>query len=152
MVQLFNLLLIVFFTQSLASDEYISIKDITSKANLRKGPGDWYPIKWIIETPSLPLKIIEKGDRFNKVELHDGTQGWLSIILTSKRNTLIVTKDANLEDKTGNVKAKVLKNNIIKEFNCNLAHTPDFCRVKVKSNKGFINKIFLWGFKHSQNP
>ena len=80
---LYNLTIIVSILISpLTSDDFISIKEITNKANLRKGPGDWYPIKWQINAPSLPLKIIEKGEFFDKVELHDGTQGWLSKILT----------------------------------------------------------------------
>ena len=78
-------LLIFILLAPIISNDFISIKEVTNKANLRKGPGNWYPIKWQINAPSLPLKVIEKGEFYNKVELHDGTQGWLSIILTSNK-------------------------------------------------------------------
>ena len=144
---LYNLTIIVSVLLSpLISKDFISIKEVTNKANLRKGPGDWYPIKWQINTPSLPLKILEKGEYFDKVELHDGTQGWLSKILTSGKKNLIVIKNTNLVDSYGKIKAKVLKDNIIKEYNCDLENKPQLCRVKVKNVKGYIKKSYLWGF------
>jgi len=136
-------------SQVLISEEYISIKKVTNKANLRKGPGDWYPIKWIIETPNLPLKVIERGDVYNKVELHDGTQGWLSKILTSEKINLIVIKNTSLVDKRGNVKAKVMNDQIIKEHDCNLEKRPKLCKVKIQNLKGYIKKNHLWGYTHS---
>ena len=111
---MYTLILLIFiFLNPIISDDFISIKEVTNKANLRKGPGDWYPIKWQINAPSLPLKVIEKGEFYNKVELHDGTQGWLSIILTSSKRNLIVIRDTNLLSNNGEIKAKVLKLSLI---------------------------------------
>ena len=140
------IVLISIFTSTLISDDFISIKEVTNKANLRKGPGDWYPIKWQINSPSLPLKIIEKGEFFNKVELHDGTQGWLSKILTSSKKNLIVIKDTNLLNSKGQTKAKILKDNIIKIYNCDLEKKPQLCKVEINDIKGYIKKSYLWGF------
>ena len=138
--------LISIFSSTLISDDFISIKEVTNKANLRKGPGDWYPIKWQINSPSLPLKIIEKGEFFDKVELHDGTQGWLSKILTSSKKNLIVIKDTSLLNSKGKTKAKILKDNIIKIYNCDLEKKPQLCKVEIKDIKGYIKKSYLWGF------
>ena len=140
------ILLIFILLTPMISDDFISIKEVTKKANLRKGPGDWYPIKWQINTPSLPVKVLEKGEFYNKVELHDGTQGWLSKILTSNKKNLIVIKDAYLLSGNGKIKAKVLKDNIIKAYNCDLEKKSQLCRVKIQNVKGFIKKSYLWGF------
>ena len=85
--KLFIFISLFFFliNKPLSVKEYISIKEVTTKANLRAGPGIWYPIKWVIKTPSLPLKIIEKNDSYYKVELHDGTKGWIAKTLISKK-------------------------------------------------------------------
>ena len=142
-----TLILLIFISfNPIISNDFISIKEVTNKANLRKGPGDWYPIKWQINAPSLPLKVIEKGEFYNKVELHDGTQGWLSIILTSNKKNLIVIRDTNLLSTNGKVKAKVLKDNIIKTYNCDLEKKSQLCRVEIKNIKGYIKKSNLWGF------
>lgn len=139
-------LLIFFFSQFISSDEYISIKEVTNEANLRKGPGDWYPIKWVIKTPSLPLKVLETNDRFNKVELHDGTRGWLSKILTSDITNLIVIYDTVLTSKHGAIKANILKDYIIKKHDCKIEKYPEVCKVEIQNIKGYIKKEFLWGY------
>ena len=144
---MYGLILLIFILLNpIISDDFISIKEVTNKANLRKGPGDLYPIKWQINAPSLPLKVIEKGEFYNKVELHDGTQGWLSIILTSNKKNLIVIRDTNLLSGNGKVKAKVLKDNIIKIYNCNLEKKSQLCKIEIKNIKGYIKKSNLWGF------
>ena len=144
---LHTLLLLIFMLLSpVMSDDFISIKEVTNKANLRKGPGDWYPIKWQINAPGLPLKVLEKGELFDKVELHDGTQGWLSIILTSNKKNLIVIRNTNLLSNNGKIRAKVLKDNIIKTYNCDLEKKPNLCKVEIKNIKGYIKKSNLWGF------
>ena len=145
---MYTLVLLIFvLLNTIISDDFISIKEVTNKANLRKGPGDWYPIKWQINAPSLPLKIIEKGEFYNKVELHDGTQGWLSIILTSTKKNLIVIRDANLLSNNGKIKARVLKDNIIKAYNCDLEKKPQLCKVEIQNVKGFIKKHICGAFE-----
>ena len=139
------ILLIFILFAPLISDDFISIKEVTNKANLRKGPGDWYPIKWQINAPNLPIKVLEKGEFYNKVELHDGTQGWLSKILTTNKKNLIVIKDSNVLSSNGKIKAKILKDNIIKNYNCNL-EKKQLCKVEIKNIKGYIKKSSLWGF------
>ena len=143
-----NILTLLFFIllSPVKTNDFISIKEVTNKANLRKGPGDWYPIKWQINSPSLPLKVLEKGEYFDKVELHDGTQGWLSKILTSSKKNLIVIKDADLLNSNGKVKAKILKDNIIKSYNCDLEKKPQLCKIEIQEVKGYIKKTYLWGY------
>ena len=136
---LYTLLLLIFIILNpIKSYDYISIKEVTTKANLRKGPGDWYPIKWQINFPGLPLKVLEKGQYFDKVELHDGTQGWLSKILTVNKKNLITIKDAHLLNDEGKVKAKILKDYVIKIFNCDLEEKPQLCKVEIENIKGYL--------------
>ena len=139
-------LLIFILLAPIISNDFISIKEVTNKANLRKGPGNWYPIKWQINAPSLPLKVLEKGEFYNKVEMHDGTQGWLSKTLTSNKKNLIVIRDTNLLGSNAKIKAKVLKDNIIKRYNCDLEKKPQLCKVEIRNIKGYIKKSYLWGF------
>ncbi len=139
-------LLIILIFNNAFTDDFISIKEITDKANLRKGPGEWYPIKWIISTPNLPLKVLENSENFNKVQLHDGSQGWLSKILTSNKHNLIVIKDTNLVSRNGKAIAKVLKYFIIKKHNCDIKNKPKLCQVEVSKIRGYIKKSDMWGY------
>ena len=70
---LFTTFLILFVFESF-SGNFASIK---SKSNLRAGPGKQYPIKWVISIPNMPVRIIEKSKDYSKIELVDGTTGWI---------------------------------------------------------------------------
>ena len=73
-----NIIFIIIFLLSIykssIADSFVSIKSTT---NLRAGPGKNYPINWTLTLQNLPVKILEKGDTYSKVELRDGTIGWI---------------------------------------------------------------------------
>ena len=144
-----KILFIIFFTFSFIklsfAGEYRSIKEVTSKANLRAGPGRWYPIKWVIKKPSLPIKIMDENEDFLFVLLHDGTKYWIYKDLTDSKHNLIVIEDTVIKNKKGQVIAKVLKDVIVKEHNCFEKKDTDLCKVKIDNIKGFIYKKSLWG-------
>ncbi len=142
---LLTTIFLVLLSNDVFAKQFISIKNVTNVANLRAGPGVWYPIKWILKSPDLPLRLIEEEKKFSKVELHDGTIGWLSKTLISKKVNLIVLKDTNLSNKNGLVLAKVLKDFIIKTHDCNIKNV-ELCKVKVAKKFGYIEKKYLWGY------
>tara|TARA_E500000331_G_scaffold252050_1_gene242365 strand:- start:257 stop:715 length:459 start_codon:yes stop_codon:yes gene_type:complete len=144
---LFSIYIFFFFIKFNYAKEYISIKDITTKANLRAGPGNWYPVKWVISNPGLPLKFIEKSEGYFYVQLHDGTKGWLYKTLISYKNNIIVIKDSTIKDRKGLIKAKVLKDVIIKEHNCNDKRFPLYCKIKINKVNGYLKKTSLWGYR-----
>ena len=145
-----KILFIILFTLNLiqpsSASDYRSIKEVTSKANLRAGPGRWYPIKWVIKKPSLPIKIIDENEDFLHVLLHDGTKYWIYKDLTDSKHNLIVIEDTVIKNKKGQVIAKVLKDVIIKEHNCSEKKESNLCIVRINSVKGYIYKSSLWGY------
>ena len=143
---LFIIFFILSFIKFSSASDYRSIKEVTSKANLRAGPGRWYPIKWVIKKPSLPVKIIDENEDFLHVLLHDGTKYWIYKDLTDSKHNLIVIEDTVIKNKKGQVIAKVLKDVIIKEHNCSEKKESNVCRVRINSVKGYIYKSSLWGY------
>jgi SH3-like domain-containing protein len=145
-----KILFIIFFTFSFIklgfASDYRSIKEVTSKANLRAGPGRWYPIKWVIKKPGLPIKIIDENEDFLHALLHDGTRYWIYKDLTDNKQNLIVIEDTVIKNKKGLVIAKVLKDVIIKEHNCSKKNDSNLCRVEIDNIKGLIYKSSLWGY------
>ena len=95
------ILTLYFFQYKLLGAEYKSIKQITKKAYLRAGPGKWYPVKWILKIPGLPIKILNDNGDYNFVEVYDGTKGWVSKSLISKKKNVITIEDTHLYSKKG---------------------------------------------------
>ena len=63
-----------------------------------------------------------------------------------EKKNLIVIRNANLLSNNGKIEAKVLKDSIIKTYNCDLDKKPQLCRVEIQNVKGYIKKSYLWGF------
>ena len=60
-------------------------------ARLRRGPGVDYPILWEITRRGLPVRITGEYGHWRRVELHDGSQGWMHRVLLSGRRTALIT-------------------------------------------------------------
>jgi SH3-like domain-containing protein len=63
------------------------------QVNLRFGPGEGYPIAWILAREGLPVEIVEEFDTWRKVRLHDGDLGWIHASLLSSRRTVMVEEE-----------------------------------------------------------
>tara|TARA_B100000902_G_C26619593_1_gene579128 strand:- start:120 stop:530 length:411 start_codon:yes stop_codon:yes gene_type:complete len=130
------------------SQDFISIK---SKSNLRAGPGQQYPIKWILKYPNLPVKVLEVNSSYTKVELHDGTRGWVWNATTSKKNYYIITEDTFIIDKNKNKIALIKKNVLLEQIKCiQLIEEEEYCKINKKDFKGYIKKKSIWGISNTK--
>ena len=140
------ILTLYFFQYKLLGAEYKSIKQITKKAYLRAGPGKWYPVKWILKVPGLPIKILNDNSDYNLVEIYDGTRGWVSKSLISKKKNVIVIEDTHLYSKKGIATAKIKKNVILVLVKCGYIDlVKEKCEVKNQIARGFVYKDKIWG-------
>ena len=124
---------------------YASIK--ADESNLRVGPGQRYPIDWVLRRKNLPVAIIDEMDNFRKIELYDGTIGWLHRSLLSNKKTGIILSETHIKDLKGKNKAKLLKGVIVNIKKCRLLENKHWCKVEVNSVSGLVSKNKIWGTK-----
>ena len=104
------------------------------------------PIKFIYQKKNLPILIIDKHDVWKKVRDIDGEEGWIHTSMISNKETFINEKEQNLlkyKDNNSIVNAIVKRGVVGKIINCR----EKFCKVKIKTYRGWIEKKFLWGIK-----
>ena len=124
--------------------KYASLKK--DKVYLRYNASFNAPIKFIYQKKNLPILIIDKHDVWKKVRDIDGDEGWIHTSMISSKKTFINEKDQNLikyKDNSNIVNAIVKKGVVGKIINCD----EIFCKVKIKSYRGWIEKKNLWGIK-----
>ena len=86
----FNLIYFFFFSR---------LYKYKSKSNLRAGPG---PLSYKLDIKifqNMPVKVLEKNSTYTKVELYDGTKGWVWNATISKKKYYIVIEDSYIIDK-----------------------------------------------------
>lgn len=61
-----------------------------SEVNLRRGPGERYPIDWVYRRRGLPIEIIDEFESWRRIRDHDGTVGWVHRSMLRGQRTVLV--------------------------------------------------------------
>lgn len=117
----------------------------SKEVNLRRGPGQQYPIDWKIVKARYPLKVMAEYGTWRKVQDCDGVQGWVhQNMLTAKPRRAVITFKTTLflkplkgDSVIAYVEPKVLVN--ILEIR------PGWCRIEVEGHRGWVARKHLWG-------
>lgn len=123
---------------------YVSLK--SDEVNVRTGPGQRYPIQWVVRRESLPVEIIEEFDHWRKIKMQDGTAGWVhKTMLDGARTVLFSGKESCIVRAAPEADAApVLKaeSGVIGKL---VACQKSWCRVQVATRKGWVQKSHIWG-------
>ncbi|SEQ51395.1 SH3-like domain-containing protein [Faunimonas pinastri] len=68
---------------------FVSLK--SNHVNIRKGPGQDYPIAFIFVRAGLPVEIVQEFGNWRKIRDSEGDEGWVLHSLLSGRRTALVT-------------------------------------------------------------
>ena len=122
---------------------FVSLKG--DEGNARRGPGLTHRIDWVFTRPGMPLMITAEHDNWRRVEDQDGAGGWVHYSLLSGVRSVVVTLDmAELHDSPdlrADVVAQAEMGVIARVLGCN----PEWCRVSVSGERGWVQKTALWG-------
>lgn len=124
---------------------FVSLR--AAEANMRTGPGQRYPIKWVYQRAFLPLEIVAEYHHWRRVRDVGGTEGWIhKNMLSGRRYVLVVTDRAELHAESstaspliGRMEAMV----IARLLDCP-AKTL-WCQIDVDGMRGWVARADLWG-------
>jgi SH3-like domain-containing protein len=115
------------------------------EVNLRFGPGEGYPIAWILTREGLPVEIVEEFDTWRKVRLHDGELGWIHGSLLSSRRTALVADEIRALRQAPDQDARIVlraEPGVIGEL---LDCDGGWCRVEIDGRRGWMQRAEFWG-------
>jgi SH3-like domain-containing protein len=117
----------------------------SDEVNLRYGPGEGYPIAWILAREGLPVEIVEEFDTWRKVRLHDGEIGWIHSSLLRNRRTLLVADQIRDLRQSPDPNARILlraEPGVIGEL---LDCDGSWCRAEIDGRRGWLQRADFWG-------
>jgi SH3-like domain-containing protein len=62
------------------------------KVNLRTGPGQRYPIDWVLTRRDMPVEVIAQFENWRRIREWDGTIGWVQQNLLNGKRHVVVAK------------------------------------------------------------
>jgi SH3-like domain-containing protein len=116
-----------------------------NEVNLRFGPGESYPIAWILIREGLPVEIVEEFDTWRKVRLHDGDLGWIHGSLLSSTRTVLVADQVRAlrqaPDQDAPIVLRAEPGVIGQLIDCE----SSWCRIEIEGRRGWLQRVELWG-------
>lgn len=122
---------------------YVSLKG--NEGNARRGPSLTHRIDWVFTTSGMPLRITAEHENWRRVEDAEGMGGWVHYsLLSGVRSILVAAPMADFHD-TPDLRAGVAFQAEAGVIGRLLECLPDWCRVKIEGEKGWVQKEALWG-------
>lgn len=122
---------------------YVSLKG--TEGNARRGPSLTHRIDWVFTTAGMPLRVTAEHENWRRVEDAEGMGGWVHYsLLSGVRSILVNVPLADFHD-TPDLRAGVAfqaERGVIGRL---LECLPDWCRVNIDGEKGWVHKDALWG-------
>lgn len=124
----------------------------SDKVNLRTGPGQRYPIEWVLTRRHIPVEIIAQYEHWRRIREWDGTTGWVNQNLLTGKRYVIVAKGANRPIHRQPEAASALVARAEPGVVARLGECRDaWCRIDTDSVSGWIRRADLWGVYPDEN-
>jgi SH3-like domain-containing protein len=123
---------------------FVSLK--SDRVNLRKGPGEDFPVDWVYQRRGLPVEIIAEFDNWRRIQDSDGTRGWVhKQLLDGERTALIkgaalVTLHASPADDAP--PAAYAQPGLVAHLS---ACQGEWCKVVSRGYEGWVKRAQIWG-------
>lgn len=122
---------------------FVSMK--SDEANLRTGPGQRYPIRWVYQREDLPMEVINEHGHWRELRDVHGETGWVHRnLLSGSRHAIVITEQAVLYQQPDIQSEPILRaeNLVIGSIKqC----TSDWCLLEIDALEGWIEKRHIWG-------
>jgi SH3-like domain-containing protein len=144
----------VFHTSGLPLPRFVSLKD--EKTHVRAGPGEKYPIQWVIERKSLPVEIVLEFENWRKIKDIEGQEGWVfQGLLSGERTGLIQAKDKvpvykkpyDKIDKNSILSIYLEPSVLVRIEECE----GGWCEIESSGFSGWLQRKYIWGVYESEN-
>ena len=122
---------------------FVSLR--SDQVNLRVGPGENYPIEWVLTRKEMPVEIVKEFENWRMIRDWQGTEGWVhERMLTGKRAVVIKGGIRTLHRQPDPASAAVARAQpgvIAKLLECR----ADWCRIDAADHTGWVQRGDLWG-------
>ena len=125
---------------SLASDEI----------NVRTGPGQMHPIRWVFNRRGVPVQIVEEAQDWRRIVDHEGETGWIHASLLSSRRTILVTGDTRPLRRTPRHDARIVALIEPMVIGTLLNCERNWCLVEIDRRRGWLERGQFYGTLESE--
>jgi SH3-like domain-containing protein len=129
--------------QGLPVPRFASLK--SDEVNLRAGPGERYPIEWVLTRKDMPVEIVREFANWRQVRDWQGDEGWVhERMVVGKRNVVVTGPVRALHrdpDAGAPLVARAEPGVVARLLECRGA----WCRIEADATSGWVRRSDIWG-------
>jgi SH3-like domain-containing protein len=122
---------------------FVSLR--ADEVNLRAGPGERYPIKWVYHRKGLPVEVTGEFDVWRKIRDSDGTVGWVQERMIAATRSVIVAGGLRTLRDAPDPKAPAVARAEAGVIARLVACRGAWCRLEAQGITGWLPRDELWG-------
>ena len=116
-------------------------------ANVRRGPGEDYPLLYQYRRQGLPLEVVAEYGQWRQVRDHEGSEGWMHARLLRAGRHAIIRQAANAlplrnaPSAGAGVVALLQSGALVRLKEC----ADSWCEIEAQNYRGWLQRDNLWG-------
>jgi SH3-like domain-containing protein len=117
----------------------------SDEVNVRSGPGERYPVQWVLKKKGMPVEVIAEYENWRKIRDWMGTEGWVNQALLSGRRTVVIYPGEGVMRIAPDAIARPvarLENGVVGRIG---SCREEWCEISVGQMEGWVSKETLWG-------
>jgi SH3-like domain-containing protein len=122
---------------------FVSLR--SDQVNLRVGPGENYPIQWVLTRKEMPVEIIREFEHWRMIHDWQGTEGWVHERMVTGKRTVVVKGGVRalhrLPDPASQVVARAEPGVFAHLLECRGV----WCRIEAADIRGWVQRNEVWG-------
>lgn len=122
---------------------FVSIR--AKEINIRTGPGERYPIEWVMRAKGWPLQVIAEYENWRRIKDWEGNMGWVHRAMLSNQRAGVVqveiTTLRRMPSDEGTPLAHVKQGKHAEIKKCE----KNWCQVEFDDEAGWLPAKAIWG-------
>jgi SH3-like domain-containing protein len=122
---------------------FVSLR--SDKVYLRTGPGDRYPVEWVLIYRHMPIEIIAEFDTWRKIRDWQGSVGWVHQSMVSGNRWVMVRKGRQPLRRAGKDQAPITARIGEKVIGRLKSCRNQWCEIDFSGFTGWMRRDQVWG-------
>ena len=122
---------------------FVSLR--ADQVNLRVGPGENYPIRWVLTRKEMPVEIIKEFEHWRMIHDWQGTEGWVHERMVSGKRTVAVKGGVRALHRLPDLASEVVARAEPGVFAHLIECRSTWCRIEAAGITGWVLRSDVWG-------
>jgi SH3-like domain-containing protein len=122
---------------------FVSLR--SNEINVRTGPGERYPVQWVLRRRFMPVEIIAEFETWRRIRDWEGAIGWVHQRTLTGRRSIIVTGQIRTLRRKPRSDAPAVARAEPKIVGRLLSCRKSWCRVDIQGHRGWLRRRAFWG-------